>query len=103
MSKILDNKKEETKPELYTLLGSVFISTSDEFRKYHNLLLQKYDITFLNNVDYWAQVTGNIYEKEDDFICHITGIYYDQDGDWNGDLDGYLRMLEKALYEKYRF
>jgi len=103
MSKQTDSKETETKPELYTLLGAVSISTSDEFRTYHNLLLQKYDITFENNCDYWAQVTGNIYEKEGECICHITGIFYDEDGDWNGDLYGYLRLLEKSLYEKYRF
>jgi hypothetical protein len=96
MEKTVINK--ETKDQ-YIVLPSHLITTSDEFRKYHNILLQKYNVTFKNNVDYPSFVTGNIYEKGDDFICHITGICYDEAGNWNGDLDGYLRMLEDALYE----
>jgi len=86
-----------------TVLGKVSINTSDEFIKYHNIILEKYGITFENNCHFWSKVTGNIYEKEDEFICHITGIFYNQVGDWEGDLEGYLRLLEESLYEKYGF
>lgn len=93
--------KQETKDMIG--LDRDYIHTSDEFRKCHNFLLGKYDITFMNNCDYWSQVSGNIYYKGDEFICHITGIFYNDNGDWGGDFDGYLKLLEESLYEKYEF
>ena len=73
------------------------IDNSDDFRIKHNQLLSEYGVTFENNCDFMPGVTGNIYRKEDDFVCHIKGIRYDDEGDWYGDLDGYLKLLEKEL------
>jgi hypothetical protein len=85
------------------LLCDVLIDDSKTFREYHNQLLSKYEIEFENNCDYWAVVTGNIYSKGEKFVCHIKGIKYDEDGDWVGDLDGYLKLLEKTLAEEFGF
>ena len=72
---------------------------SEEFRKEHNRILSQYGITFMNNCDFIGAVTGNIYHKDDEFICHIVGISYDRDGDWQGRLEEYLVELESAVRE----
>lgn len=86
-----------------SILPDTLIEDSATFREYHNKLLNKYEVEFENNCDYWARVTGNIYSKNDEFICHIKGIVYDEYGDWFGNLDGYLKLLEKSLIDKFGF
>ncbi len=88
-------------PNFKSILPEEEITDSETFREYHNRLLSDYAVEFENDCDLWSAVRGNIYSKDDKFIIKVTGIYYDKTGDWDGDLDGYLRMLEKELFDWY--
>ncbi len=87
--------------ELNEITNDLRLITSDEFRNLHNKLLHKYGITFINDCDCIPHVTGNIYHKEDLYICHIRGIYYNEEHDWCGALESYLILLKNILIDYF--
>lgn len=89
--------------ELNEITENMKLITSDEFRKLHNKLLRKYEITFINDCDCTPHVTGNIYYKEDLYICHVKGIYYNENHDWQGALESYLKLLKDILIDYFKF
>jgi hypothetical protein len=75
-----------------------------EFNEKHKAIILKHDVCFKEDCDAWFMVNGMLYYENapnDDgkFITHITGIGFSGDENIDGDVDGYLELLDKVLTE----
>jgi hypothetical protein len=79
--------------------------TSLEFEDKLKAMLTKYDVGWNWNCDLTWHSTGMLFYGKDGsgeytkFLTHVTGISFNENDEIDGDLDGFLKEVEKELTE----
>lgn len=75
-----------------------------DFESQFNELKNKYGVSWEWNCDIESLADGILFYKSEDEknpFCSITGIGYDRDGNFGGDLEGFIKIMKSEFKKEY--